>query len=157
MSFFGLEYGGTYHKKKVYITNDGVEKGYSNEYIEGTFHHEFSSILLIRNRKYFDMKAWHAANPADFEYGDGGLAALQTANASLQLDTTLFDKGFLNLYSMASEEEDFNCYAEYLFLSDDGFWAAWEHHKSIRRKTEVIISFLEQLDPQYTLEYFKEE
>lgn len=157
MAFFGLEYGGTYHKKKVYITNNGVEKGYSNEYIEGTLHHEFSSILLKHNRKYFNKKAWHAANPADFEYGDGGLAALQTASASLKLDTSLFEKGFLNQYSMASVEEDFNCYMEYLFLSDDGFWAAWQHYEPIRKKTDVIISFLQQLDSQYNLEYFRKE
>lgn len=155
MSFFGLEYGGTYYKKNVFITNDGIDKGYTRAFIEGTFHHEFSSILLKRNRKFFDRQAWHEANPDDFKYGDGGIAALQTANASLKLDSTLFDMGFLNQYSLASEEEDFNCYAEYIFLSDAGFWMAWKNNEAVREKAAVIIAFFGRLDPQYTLEYFK--
>lgn len=157
MSFYGLEYGGTYHKGKVYITNNGVENGYTDTFIEGTFHHEFSSILLKRYKRFFDKKAWIASNPDDFEYGDGGLAALHTSNTSLQLDSALCNAGFLNQYSMASVEEDFNCFAESLFVSDEGFWDAWKANEAVKKKTDIIIRFYQHLSPIFTLEHFQQQ
>jgi len=154
--FHGLEYGGTYHKKKIYIANNGIEHGYTDTYIEGTFHHEFSSILLKTKTRYFNKEGWMMVNPEHFVYGDGGKAALQTASAILALDTTLFSSGFLNQYSLASLEEDFNCFAEFLFLTDEGFWKAYEQHDEIRMKTEIIISFFQSLDPIFTMEYFRD-
>ncbi len=155
MFFFGMEYGGTYYKRKVYITNNGIEHGYTNQYIEGTFHHEFSSVLLVRHTKVFNSGGWLDANPSGFSYKDGGVAALKAQETNLKLDTTLFEKGFLNEYSLASLEEDLNCYAEYIFLGDSGFWMAWEESKAIRRKTGILIDFYHSIDPIFTLEYFK--
>ena len=155
MFFFGLEYGGTYYKRNAYVTNNGIANGYSGPYIEGTFHHEFSSILLKRHKKDFEKKAWLAANPLDFSYGKGGVAALSTEKTSLRLDSALFADGFLNEYSLASVEEDFNCYAEFIFLGNAGFWDAWEGNDAIRRKTEILISFYQCIDPIFILEYFR--
>jgi len=156
LSFFNLEYGGTYYKRKLYVTNNGTENGYTENYIEGTFHHEFSSILLKRHKKYFDKEAWKEANPPEMKYGDGGLAALKTINISLELDSTLFMNGFLNQYSLASIEEDFNCFAEFLFISSPGFWDAWEKSDAIQRKTKIIIQFYKSIDPNFSLKYFRE-
>jgi hypothetical protein len=155
LRFFGLEYGGTYYKRKVYVTDNGVEHGYTDNYIEGTFHHEFSSVLLKRHGRKFDKAAWLAANPPGFAYGGGGVEALKTENTSLKLDTCLFASGFLNEYSLASIEEDVNCYAEFLFLSDAGFWAAWEGNEAVRRKTTILIGFYGSLDPAFSLQYFR--
>jgi hypothetical protein len=112
-------------------------------------------VLLKRHSRYFDKKAWLAINVGGLEYGTGGLAALQTGNTSLELDSTLYVHGFLNKYSMASVEEDFNCYAEFLFLPDQGFWQAWEESDAVRKKTDIIIQFYHQLDPIFTLDYFR--
>jgi len=155
MFCFGLEYGGTYYKRNVYVTNNGLENGYTRQYIEGTFHHEFSSVLLKRQKKHFEKEAWLSANPPDFTYGSGGVAALRTEKTSLRLDSTLFVDGFLNEYSLASIEEDFNCYAEFIFLGDAAFWNAWEGNEAIRRKTEILISFYQRIDKVFTLEYFR--
>jgi len=156
MFFLGLQYGGTYHKRKVYITNNGIENGYSNYYIEGTFHHEFSSVLMKRHTRYFKKEAWLETNPPGFAYGKGGVEALRTEETNLKLDSNLFETGFLNEYSQASIEEDFNCYAEYLFLTDPDFWVAWENNEAIRRKTAILIRFYQRIDPIFTLEYFRE-
>lgn len=155
LMFFGLEYGGTYHKRKLYFTDNGIEKGYTDEYIEGTIHHEFSSIILKRNNNYFDEAAWLAANPIGFVYGEGGVEALKSENTSLELDSSLYIQGFLNEYSLASLEEDFNCFAEYIFISGEEFWQAWEQSEAIRKKTEILISFYNRIDPFFTLEYLK--
>jgi len=152
--FFGLEYGGTYYKRNIYITNNGIENAYTNDYLEGTFHHEFSSVLLRHARKT-DKTAWTGSNPPGFTYGGGGVEALRTHEISLTLDSTLFEKGFLNEYSLASFEEDFNCYAEYIFRNDPGFWDAWESSEAIRRKTELLISIYHRIDPVFTLDYFR--
>lgn len=155
LRFFGLEYGGTYYKRKVYLTDNGVEYGYTDKYIEGTFHHEFSSVLLKRHKKKFDQAAWLAANPPGFAYGKGGVEALKTKSTSLKLDTSLFASGFLNEYSLASIEEDVNCFAEFLFLSDTVFWAAWEENEAVRRKTAILIAFYGSLDPAFSIEFFR--
>ncbi|MEJ2006307.1 MAG: hypothetical protein P8X57_15395, partial [Cyclobacteriaceae bacterium] len=133
----------------------GEDKGYTDKFIEGTFHHEFSSILLKRHTRHFDRKAWRAANPPEFSYGKGGIEALKTENTSLELDSNLFASGFLNRYSLASVEEDINCYTEYLFVGDEDFWRAWEKSEAIKKKTAIIIDFFHQLDQHYSLEYFQ--
>lgn len=156
MKFFGLDYGGTYFRKRIYLANDGVKNGYTDAYLEGKFHHEFSSILLKANAHKFDKKAWKQNLPEDFRYGKGGREALKTEHTSLQLEPALYSSGFLNVYSKASLEEDFNCYAEYLFLSDEAFWLAWEESEIIRNKTVIIIDFYRQLSPVFTLEYFRQ-
>ena len=155
MMFFGLDFGGTYHKKKVYLTSNGIKHGYTDQYIKGTFHHEFSSVLLKRHRKYFDEDAWHAINPPDFSYGEGGVAALKASSTNLEFDTCLYQSGFLNEYSLASMEEDFNCYAQFLFLSTPEFWEAWETSEAVKRKTALLIAFYHRLDSVFTLEYFR--
>jgi len=155
MFFFGLEYGGTYYKRNVYIANGGLENGYSNTYLEGTFHHEFSSVLLKRHRRHFDLDAWQAANSPEFSYRNGGKEALILNETDLGLDSNLFHRGFLNQYSLASFEEDFNCFAEYIFLNDPGFWQAWEQHEAIRKKTALLISFYHELNSRFTIDYFR--
>lgn len=155
MFFYGLEYGGTYYKRKVYISNNGIENGYSDAYLEGSFHHEFSSVLLNRHPRSFDKDSWQASCPPGFVYGNGGREALSMNATNLNLDSALFRDGFLNEYSLASPEEDFNCFAEYIFRNDPGFWRAWESSESIRRKTEILIRFYHHLDPIFTLEYFR--
>jgi hypothetical protein len=157
LSFFGLpSYGGTYNRRDIYITDNGISNGYTDKYIEGSFHHEFSSVLMKRHSKHLDVEAWNASKPAGFIYGEGGKEALMTGNTSLFLDSSLIVNGFLNEYSLASMEEDFNCYAENLFLSDDEFWEAWEQSEAVRRKTEIIIDFYNSLNSVFTLQYFRD-
>ena len=153
--FYGLEYGGTYFKRKIYLANNGAENGYTDAYLEGSFHHEFSSVLLKRHTRFFDNDSWQATNPLDFVYGNGGREALRMNATGLDLDSVLYTDGFLNEYSLASLEEDFNCYAEYIFRNDPGFWQAWESSEAVRRKTEILVSFYNRMDPVFTLEFFR--
>jgi hypothetical protein len=155
LRFFGLDYGGTYYKKEVYISNNGIQNGFTSAYLEGTFHHEFSSILLKRHATRSHKQSWMQSNPEGFSYGKGGVEALRSNETGLHLEDSLFGQGFLNEYSLASFEEDWNCYAEYIFVNDPGFWQAWEEYEAIREKTAILIGFYNALDPVFTLEYFK--
>ena len=46
IEFYGQEFGATNSNDVIYIANNGELLGYSDFYIEKSFHHEFSSILL---------------------------------------------------------------------------------------------------------------
>src|SRR5690349_3374574 len=45
MKFYNVGYGGTNSTDALYLTDNGIDLGYTEHYLEQTFHHEFSSIL----------------------------------------------------------------------------------------------------------------
>jgi hypothetical protein len=57
MKFYNIGYGGTNSNDALYLTNNGEMLGYTELYLEQTFHHEFSSILY-RNHPSFWMKQY---------------------------------------------------------------------------------------------------
>jgi hypothetical protein len=156
LNFYGLPYGGTFSvsKKTVYITDDTAlyEK---DQFIESFFHHELSSILLRKYRCSIGKKAWKANNPDDFHYGKGGIEAIREGNSSMEYDSTLNDKGFLNRYSQSSPEEDMNVFAQNIFNGGKTFWEIVDHYDKIRAKTLLIISFYHKIDQVFTEESFR--
>lgn len=124
MKFFGVSFGGTNSLDRLYVTNNGVALGYTDTYIEQTFHHEFSSILFRNYEKIFDSVAWKKANDPTFDYNDpeSGVGAIRTGRSSQVLDTSLTKYGFLTEYSMSSLENDLNTMAQNLFMPDKNFW-----------------------------------
>ncbi len=150
IEFFGLEYGGTNSLDTVYITQRTPKDGYSNQYVVGCFHHEFSSILLRNHPSYFDEIAWAGANEPNFKYGAGGTEALRTGQASTKYNAQLAEKGFLTQYSKASVEEDFNMIAEGLFSGDEKFWEIVDHHERVRTKAKIVIQFYSKLDSSFS-------
>jgi len=54
MAFFNTPFGGTNSADNLYLTSNGITLGYTNDYIEQTFHHEFSSILFRNHPEYLD-------------------------------------------------------------------------------------------------------
>jgi len=156
IEFYGMPFGGTNSSDMVYISNQGEEKGYSDIYLEQTFHHEFSSILLRNYPDYLDQRAWERLNPKGFKYGEGGVEALRKGDDSLIFDESLNERGFLNQYALSDFENDFNTIVEYLFKVDEGFWVIMERNSSLKGKVMLAIDFYHQIDPKFTLDYFKE-
>lgn len=155
IQFYGLDYGGTNSTDTVYLTNQGPERGYTDAYIVGSFHHEFSSILLRNHYSSLDEKAWMKCNPADFQYGSGGTDALRSGRASTKFDPKLAEQGFLTQYSQASLEEDFNMTAEGLFSGQPAFWSIFDEHPRFRRKAKLVVSFYAILNGQFNEAYFR--
>ena len=56
LRFFGLDFGGTYFKRDIYISNNGTENGYTTTYLEGTFHHSYLVILHSRHLLLYQVK-----------------------------------------------------------------------------------------------------
>lgn len=150
-----VDYGGTYHEKTVFIANSGVANGYTDEFVEQTFHHEFSSILFFNYPKFISQTAWKQPNAPDIKYGKGGLNALQTDASSTDFDEKLNKKGFLTQYSTAALEEDFNIFAQHIFKASPQFWEIVEKNIRLKKKLNILVKFYQSINPKFTLDYFK--
>ncbi|MBL7137895.1 MAG: hypothetical protein ISS17_03880 [Bacteroidales bacterium] len=155
LTFFGVPYGGTNTKDVIYLTYDNSNPERTSEYVEGVFHHEFSSVLLRKFYKQFDKRSWVAINPPDFSYGTGGVEAIKKGEASLDYNYDLLAFGFLNKYSQSAFEEDINVFAQNLFSGGEQFWFIVDTFDRIREKARLVIDFYQQINPQFTEEYFR--
>jgi len=157
MKFFGVSFGGTNSLDALYLTNNGTSLGYTDTYIEQTFHHEFSSILFRNYVRFFDTTAWKKANDPNFDYNDpeSGVGAIRTGRSSQVLDTSLARYGFLTEYSMSSLENDLNTMAQNLFLPDMSFWNIVNKYPKIKTKMQLLAAFYNKLDTRYTEKYFR--
>ena len=163
-----LQFAGTASHKAVYLVVRDKSQGYTNKFIESTFHQEYSTLLMNRYLKHLDRKAWSAINPKGFTYlgpnswdrvrdKDGGARAItKTGGAKLlSTDTARLAQGFLVRYSTSSLENDVNGYAAALFANEPGFWANVEKYPAVRKKTDLAIEFYHRIDPAFTREYFR--
>jgi len=159
MNFFGVDYGGTNSETSVYVTNSGEDMGYSDIYIEESFHHEFSSVLLRKYKQLFDESGWRQINPDGFEYFDevtGGSGAIREGKASKEFDPEFHEMGFLYEYAGSTSENDFNSFAENIFIGDESFFKTVEGYEKLKAKLDLIIRFYNTINPRFTIEYFKE-
>ncbi len=157
MSFFGVGYGGTNSTDALYFTNDGVDNGYTDFYLEQNLHHEFSSILYRNHSEYLDTSSWKAANIEGFDYNDpeAGVGAIRKNQSSQDLDSELAEKGFLTQYAYSSLENDVNTLAQNLFRPDPKFWEFVEKYPRIRTKVNLLIHFYGELDQSMNEAWFR--
>lgn len=157
MSFFNVGFGGTNSTDAVYLTNDGETNGYTDFYLEQTFHHEYSSILFRDYPSYLDTNAWKKANIAGFDYNDpeAGVGAIRNNESSQGLDSLLCSKGFLTQYAYSSMENDINTIAQNLFVPEENFWTYADKYPRIKQKVKLLIAFYGKLDKRFTETYFR--
>ena len=156
MNFYGVNYGGTNSSDNVYVVNDGAVMGYTDILIEKIFHHEFSSVLKYNYS--FDETAWRQVNPEGFVYFDeatGGAGAIKAGRASQEFDPSEHEIGFLYEYAESTAENDFNSFAENIFMGDKNFFNTVESYGKLEMKLDLIVQFYNSLDPIFTIEYFK--
>jgi hypothetical protein len=155
MKFYGVPYGGTNFRNYIYLASDETNPNFTDAFVEGVFHHEFSSILMRNYAAYFDRNGWMKINPEGFRYGNGGTAAIINGEASLAFDYLLNEQGFLTRYSQSSLEEDANVFAQHLFDDNWEFWSIVEVNEKVRQKATLLINFYHSIDPEFTEEYFR--
>lgn len=155
LQFYGYPYGGSFTKKTVYLAFDETNPLNTDRYLEERFHHEFSSILWIENRKLLDLEKWSSFNPEGFVYGEGGLDAIRNGTASMETDPGYFPIGFINRYAMTEIEQDINVAAQNLFCGGPEFWRIVDENERIRGKVMLLIGFYQALDPVFTESYFR--
>jgi len=154
IAFYGQEYGGTNSVDAVYMANSGVVNGYSNYYIEKSFHHEFSSILFRNYPHYFKENKWKRTNK--LQYGNGGVQALIDGEVGQTIDSIYNANGFLHQYAMSDIENDFNSFAENLFVPTASFSEAVQLFPRLNKKLEIIIAFYRRVDATFSKKYFDE-
>lgn len=155
LSFYGVPYGGTNSSDTVYLANAGREMGFSDRFLEESFHHEFSSILLRNYPNLFDRRAWLAANPPGFKYLGDGTMAVRSGSASTKASPRLQADGFMAQYATASIEEDFNMIAEALLTGNSDFWRAVQSSPRLRQKADVAIRFYGSLSGSFNESSFR--
>jgi hypothetical protein len=155
LTFYDVPYGGTNSRNTIYLADNSSSPAFTDHFIEGVFHHEFSSILMRTCVTFFNEKEWKKVNPAGFLYGNGGVNAILNGEASLTFDPALFTQGFLNKYSQSALEEDINVFAQNLFTSGSAFWSVVDENPRVRKKAELLIAFYHRIDPAFTEDYFR--
>ena len=157
MKFYKVGYGGTNSTDALYLTNNGAAYGYTDLYVEQTFHHEYSSILFRNHPSFFDEAGWKMANITGFDYNDpeAGVGAIRNNQSSQDLDTSLCAKGFLTQYSLSGMENDINTVAQNIFSPSENFWLYTDHFPRINKKVKLLISFYNKIDPVFTESYFR--
>ena len=157
MKFFDVAYGGTNSPSAVYLTNQGVASGYTDKYLEQTFHHEFSSILFRNHPSFLDTNAWKGANAFNFTYNDpeNGVGAIRNNQSSQELDSVLCLKGVLTQYGGSSIENDVNTFAQNLFCPEKNFWNYVDRFPRIKQKANLLINFYSRISAVYTEQYFR--
>jgi len=154
LNFFGVGYGGTNSNDVVYMSNQGVNQGYTDYYIEQTFHHEFSSILMRNYADLFFESKWEAINKTDFTYGEGGVTEITEGKAGTDFDIEFHREGFLYQYAMSGVENDLNSIAENLFCPDEQFWTVYENYPRVKQKVLLTIKLYNSIDDKFCKEYF---
>lgn len=157
MKFFDVAYGGTNSNTNVYLVNNGKSLGYSDKYLEQTFHHEFSSILFRNFPQYLDTSEWKKFNERGFEYNDpeNGVGAIRNNLSSQDLDTSLCRKGVLTQYASSSIENDINSFAQNLFSPVEDFWKYVDVYPRIRQKMKMLVAFYSKISPELNEKFFR--
>ena len=173
LRFYDVGYGGTYmaNGKRIILV---YRENFNKVGFEQRFHHEFSSILLKKNKSHFETARWEAANTPGFEYRAKGVIEEQTGDRSeatrvleeeqkktggsgsglLDLNTDLMEQGFLTLYNHVSIEQDLNETAAHLF-TNPSLWTYAAAYPRIDHKVDVLIDFYRSLDPTFDRLYFR--
>lgn len=155
--FFGVDYGGTNMDKVVYLANSGKENGYTDAFIEKTFHHEFSSVLLLNYPQYFEEKKWTVFNGFDYFDASGGVNAIKNGTDGLNFDEKFLEAGFLFEYGASSMENDLNSFAENIFCQSDEFRNLLKKYPRINYKYKLMIDFYSKINPAFTESWFKKQ
>ena len=159
MSFYQKKYGGTsaVTLKYLYLTNEGEEKGYTDQYLENAFHHEFHHLIQNLEPSLFQryQTLWRKINPKKFKYGQGGKDALGTTLASLLWEKKYQKQGFLTPYSTSHINEDFAVLTASLFSETKKLLKTAENHPLLQKKITLLIHFYGELHPDFTEAYFK--
>jgi hypothetical protein len=138
----GKPYGGTYAEKSIYLN---IYDHTLRSWLDKALHHEFSSVLADATKFSFSNFAaisGHSKYDSTIEYD-----CLTAMNCRIIRDD-LLEKGFLNDYGRTSYENDFNTYAEALFIEPSDLKFLARKYPLVNKKYQVIKKFYNDLGVQ---------
>jgi hypothetical protein len=146
---FGVNLGGTYSDRDIFLAAAGTAEGYDDRQLELAFHHEFSSLFIFRHR--FPGEAWLAANPPELTYPEEWEEWLESAERDRDLrgSDALYRQGLLAEYGRSSIENDFNLYAEIAFTDPELMKRLMAQYPVVRAKYLVLKSYYLSISPEF--------
>jgi hypothetical protein len=138
LTFYGSSFGASNSNMGLYIKSQGSNKGFTDQFLLGTMHSEFSSILM---RNYaFPEKAWKNLNLKNFQYIGQGKDIIGSSDLYAQIPE-LLSRGFICKYAQASVEEDFNMMVYWLFAKPNELKVLAKKYPIINSKMWMVIDF----------------
>lgn len=157
LSVDDFEYGATYDHRTLYLVDGGATAGFDDRFIEQSFHHEFSSVLMYEPDASFPTEKWNALNPKTFSY-KGYDAVYNDKHGDIDWEEQRpqwLRMGFVKRYSMTSTEEDLNTVAESIFAGGPKFWRQVDQNPHLKTKIRLAISFYTGLDKWFNEKRFR--
>jgi hypothetical protein len=149
----GFYFGGTVDSTRriVYFVDDGTQSG---QEAVGTFHHEFSSLLLARHGLF--LNPWLEQHPEGLRYKSQMYDNDEDVYADTSLEGTEsdYEDGFMNSYGQTNFDNDFNEYAAMVFTYPEKFKQIMDQYPRVRCKFLVFLDFYRKIDPIFTEAYF---
>lgn len=149
LQFYGTDYAGTASDSFVYIVDRGRREGFDGAFLERTFHHEFSSVLIYHHP--FPIYDWVDANPDGFQYlteWDEVLDIMER-RPNLNGDPKLYSQGLLAEYGRTNLENDVNLYAEVTFAEPQRMRQLVQQYPLIRAKYRILKSYYMGVDSAF--------
>jgi hypothetical protein len=135
--------GGTYVGYFIVIA---AKLGHPKKLLTRAIHHEFSSMFWVLQPS--SRSLWQETLPEGWQGKAGAVAQLQA-----KLPKPSPKTGFLSGYGQTSAENDFNVYAEFVFVEPKALIKLAKKHPIIAKKLGIFISAYLQADPRF-IDYF---
>jgi len=140
---------GLYNKDIVYLFYNSQDGDNSSTFLEQTFHHEFSSILIHA----YDFPAfdWLKLNPENFEYIINPIKINEYMNSIETYKATELQltQGLVSSYGQSNAENDINSYIELIFTQPKKMQALVNTYPIIKLKYQMIKKFYLSISPQF--------
>ncbi len=149
LRFFGKDFGATYSRSAIYIKSQGTVSGFSDRFLAGRMHSEFSSVLMKNHR--FPEADWKQVNPPRFKYLGTGTEMLGQSNLYGQ-NPELLKRGFVVKYCQSSMENDFNMISDWLFTRPTKLGELARDYPRIATKRKLAIEFYRSIDNRFRFE-----
>jgi hypothetical protein len=148
----GRRAGGTYDpfRRIIYLVDNGEKK---DDQAVGTFHHEFSS-LLMKSRSFW-INPWTDHHPKDFQYLDDIHDTWKEVEEASKTytDDSCYELGFASDYGLTNFSNDFSEYSKMIFTYPEKFKEIMHQYPRVRGKFMVWLEFHQNIDPIFTEEY----
>lgn len=140
---------GMYEKSKIYLFYNHKWGDNTPLFLEQTFHHEFSSILI---KKYnFPAFDWLKLNPPDFFYiiNPKKIDKYMNSVGSYAATESMLKDGVVSAYGMVNAENDVNTYAETIFTQPEIMKHYIASYPVIAKKYKMLKHFYLSISPEF--------
>jgi len=149
MKMEGSDAGGTFSSNSLILSSISAWNGTGTNYTNALrgVHHELSSLIYLRS--IFATLAWKKLMPKNWKPSINNHETL-SVNNNIEPN---YASGFLTEYGMTNIENDFNVYAEFIFIEPEHIIKLATKYPIIAKKLGLIISAYTNADPEYSNEF----